>query len=56
MQGFNPWSGKIPHAKEQLSPSTTTTEALVLHSMINLSTPTKERPLLDGPKKARAYQ
>ena len=27
MQGhrFNPWSGKIPHAAEQLSPCTTTT-------------------------------
>ena len=24
--GFNPWSGKIPHAAEQLSPCTTTTE------------------------------
>ena len=24
--GFNPWSGKIPHAGEQLSPHTTTTE------------------------------
>ena len=24
--GFDPWSGKIPHAVEQLSPSTTTTE------------------------------
>ena len=24
--GFNPWSGKIPHAMEQLSPCATTTE------------------------------
>ena len=24
--GFNPWSGKIPHATEQLSPWATTTE------------------------------
>ena len=24
--GFKPWSGKIPHAAEQLSPCTTTTE------------------------------
>ena len=24
---FEPWSGKIPHASEQLSPCTTTTEA-----------------------------
>ena len=26
MDGFNPWSGKIPHAAEQLSPCATTTE------------------------------
>ena len=25
--GFEPWSGKIPHAVEQLSPCATTTEA-----------------------------
>ena len=25
--GFDPWSGKIPHAAEQLSPCATTTEA-----------------------------
>ena len=25
--GFNPWSGKIPHATEQLSPCATTTES-----------------------------
>ena len=24
--GFEPWSGKIPHAMEQLSPCATTTE------------------------------
>ena len=24
--GFDPWSGKIPHATEQLSPGATTTE------------------------------
>ena len=24
--GIDPWSGKIPHAAEQLSPCTTTTE------------------------------
>ena len=24
--GFDPWSGKIPHAAAQLSPGTTTTE------------------------------
>ena len=27
---FNPYSGKIPHAVEQLSPRTTTTEARML--------------------------
>ena len=52
MQGFNPWSGKIPHAKEQLSPSATTTEARVLYSMINLRIPTKEQTLLDAPKES----
>ena len=26
--GFNPWSGEIPHAPEQRSPSTTTTEPM----------------------------
>ena len=26
--GFDPWSGKIPHALEQLSPCATSTEAL----------------------------
>ena len=25
--GFEPWSGKIPHAAEQLSPCATTTES-----------------------------
>ena len=31
MQGhrFKPWSGKIPHATEQLSPCTTTTEPVL---------------------------
>ena len=26
---FEPWSGKIPHAAEQLSPCTTTTEPVL---------------------------
>ena len=26
IHGFDPWSGKIPHAVEQLNPSITTTE------------------------------
>ena len=29
-QGFSPWSGKVPHAVEQQSLCTTTTEACVL--------------------------
>ena len=28
-QGFDPWSGKIPHASEPLSPCSTTTEAVL---------------------------
>ena len=28
--GFNPWSKKIPHVSEQLSPSATTTEPQLL--------------------------
>ena len=27
--GFNPWLGKISHAKEQVSPSATTTEPML---------------------------
>ena len=27
--GFDPWSGRIPHATEQLSPCTTTTEPVL---------------------------
>ena len=27
--GVEPWSGKIPHAAEQLSPCTTTTEPVL---------------------------
>ena len=27
--GFEPWSGKIPHAAEQLSPYATTTEPVL---------------------------
>ena len=31
--GFDPWSRKIPHAAEQLSPCATTTEACVTYSL-----------------------
>ena len=30
--GFNPWSGKIPHAEEQLSPCATSTEPVIWSS------------------------
>ena len=29
IEGFNPWSGKMPHATEQLSPGATTTEPVL---------------------------
>ena len=35
--GFGPWSGKIPHASEQLRPYTITTEAHTLDSMLQRS-------------------
>ena len=43
--GFNPWSGKIPRAMEQLSPWTTTTEAWALEpGLRNKGTHCKEKP------------
>ena len=38
---FDPWSRKIPHATEQLSPRTTTTEAHVPRDCA----PQQEKPL-----------
>ena len=38
--GFEPWSGKIPHAAEQLTPSATTPEAHVPRA----HAPQQERP------------
>ena len=35
--GFDPWSGKIPHASEQLRPYTITTEAHTLDPMLQRS-------------------
>ena len=32
--GFEPWSGRIPHAAEQLSPCTTTTEPAHLEPVL----------------------
>ena len=34
VSGFEPWSGKIPHAAEQLGPSATTTEPARLERML----------------------
>ena len=33
--GFKPWSGKIPHAAEQLSPCATTTEPARLEPVLH---------------------
>ena len=38
-QGFNPWSGKIAHAAEQLSPCTTTTEPVSRAQELQLLSP-----------------
>ena len=43
--GFEPWSGKIPHAAEQLSPGTTTTEPAHLEPVLcNKRGRNNERP------------
>ena len=42
---FNPWSGKIPHAMEQLSPCATTTEPTSL-----LLKPARLEPVLCNEK------
>ena len=39
--GFEPWTGKIPHAPEQLSPCATTTEPQLLEAVLH----SKEKPL-----------
>ena len=51
--GFNPWSGKIPHATEQLSPCATTTEPALWSSCATTTearaprarAPQQEKPL-----------
>ena len=51
--GFDPWSEKIPHATEQLSPCVTTIEAVLQSPEAQLlsslsprvCTPQKEKPL-----------
>ena len=42
VHGFNPWSGKIPHAAGQLSPCATTIKA----NMLQLLKPMHQEPLL----------
>ena len=46
VQGFDPWSGKIPHAKGQLNPCTTTTEP----TRPRASTPHKRSHRREKPK------
>ena len=38
--GFNPWSGKIPYAAEQLSPCPTTAESVLQSSRVSTTEPT----------------
>ena len=43
---FDPWSGKIPHASEQLSPCATATEASALEPMLrNKGSLCNEKPM-----------
>ena len=44
--GFEPWSGKIPHAVEQLGPWATTTEPARLEPVL----PTREAAIVRGPR------
>ena len=46
--GFEPWSGKIPHAMEQLGPRATTTEPARLEPVL----PTREAAIVRGPRTA----
>ena len=39
--GVEPWSGKIPHAAEQLSPCTTTTEPVLWSPQATTTEPTR---------------
>ena len=44
--GFEPWSGKIPHAAEQLSPGATTTEPARQSPQATTIEPTRLEPVL----------
>ena len=46
--GFEPWSGRIPHAAEQLGPWATTTEPARLEPVL----PTREAAIVRGPPTA----
>ena len=37
--GFDPWSGKVPHATEQVTPCTTTTEPALYSSHATTTEP-----------------
>ena len=50
---FDPWCGKTPRALEQLSPCSTTREAIAMRSP---SVPTKSSPHSPQPEKACAEQ
>ena len=42
--GFDPWSGKNPHAAGQLRPCTTTTEACTLEPVLHERAHSNEKP------------
>ena len=51
--GFEPWSGKIPHAAEQLGPWATTTEPQLLSLRVwSLCSATREAAMVRGPRTA----
>ena len=58
--GFDPWSRRIPHAAEHLSPGTTTTEAREATTVRSPFAVTKSSPLLsatrESPQAARKTQ
>ena len=47
--GFEPWSGRIPHAAEQLGPCTTTTEPERLEPVLRQQ---ERPPIMKGPRTA----
>ena len=49
--GFEPWSKKIPHAAEQLSPDTTTTEPALWSPQATTTEPARLGPMLRNKEK-----